>query len=229
MSIKFENKALINCLITNYHIINKKISSNNIQLQIGDNIKTFNKGKERYIKFFKKPIDITIIEILNNDEFIKEINFLSYDLNYTKNGYDYYLNKEIFILQHPYGEDNHSVIGKIININNFEFEHNVGTSPGSSGSRVILIENKFVIGIHKGIKKYSETKIGTFIGKLFESNITNSKLKKRIKNMQTQINVEESKEMENKEPEKITNNSESLSQKNDNELNNDKNKEENVL
>ena len=224
MSIKFENEALINCLITNYHIINKKISSNNIQLQIGDNIKTFNIGKERYIKYFKKPIDITIIEILNNDEFIKEVDFLSYDLNYLKYGYNYYLNKEIFILQHPYGEDIHSAIGKIININNFEFEHNAGTSSGSSGSAVILKRNNCVIGIHKGIKNTSKNKIGTFIGELFEGIVKDKKLQKRVKNIQNQINSKDFNEIENEEPQKIIFNSQFLSLKNGNEL--DKNNQE---
>ena len=224
MSSTFENKVLINCLITNYNIIAQHISNNNIQLQIGDNIKTFNKGKERYIKFFKKPIDITIIEILDNDEFIKDVNFLSYDINYLKYGYNYYLYKEIFILQHPYGEDIHSGIGKIININNFEFEHNAGTSPGSSGSAVILKKNNCVIGIHKAINNINGNKVGTFIGELFEGIVNDSELQKRIKNIQNQINSKGLNEIENEEPQKIIFNSQFLSLKNGNEL--DKNNQE---
>jgi len=226
MSIKFENEALINCLITNYHIIDQHISSTLIQLQIGDNKKDFNIGKERYIKCFKKPIDITMIEILKEDEFIKDVEFLSYDLNYIKCGYDYYLNKEIFILQHPYGEEMHSAIGKINNIKNFEFKHDAGTCPGSSGSAVILVENNCVIGIHKGTKKSSEKKIGTFIGKLFEGIVIDSKLQKRICNLKKQINFETNK-IENEQPQIIINNSQSLSQKNYNENSFDKNNQEN--
>ena len=116
MSIKFENEALINCLVTNYHIINENVRGGHVRLQIGDDKKDFNIGKKRYIKYFEKPIDFTIIEILSKDEFIKDVNFLSSDLNYIKYGYDYYLNKEIFILQHPYGEEMYSAIGKIINM-----------------------------------------------------------------------------------------------------------------
>jgi hypothetical protein len=224
MSIKFENEALINCLITNYHIIDQHINNTLIQLQIGDNKKTFNIGKERYTKFFEKPIDITMIEILNNDEFIKDVNFLSYDLNYLKYGYNYYLYKEIFILQHPYGEDMYSSIGKIYNINNFEFEHNAGTSPGSSGSAVILAKNNYVIGIHKGIKKIGKNKIGTFIGELFEGIVHDSKLQERIKNIQNQFNI--SNEIENGEPQKIINNQQSLSLKNGYEL--DKNNQKKI-
>jgi surface protein len=228
MSITFENKVLINCLITNYNIIAQHISNNNIQLQIGDNKKTFNIGKERHIKYFKKPTDITMIEILKEDEFIKEVNFLSYDLIYIKFGYKYYLDKEIFIIQHPYGKEIHSANGKIICIKNVEFEHDAGTSSGSSGLPVILIENNCVIGIHKGIKKNSDIKIGTFLDKLFGKKIINSKIQKRIKDIQIQISVEESNKIENEEPQKITNISDSLSQENDNELSNDKNNQENT-
>ena len=227
MSIKFENEALINCLITNYHVINNQ--KTHIKLQIGDNKKVFNIGKKRYTKYIEKPIDITLIEILNEDEFIKDVNFLSYDLNYIKNGYNYYLGKEIFILQHPYGEDMYSAIGKIINIKDYEFEHNAGTCPGSSGSAVIQVENNCVIGIHRGVKNKNGNKSGSFIGKLFEKIIKDKLLQKRIKNMKTQINIKESNEIENEEPQKIINNSQSLSLQNGNEINNKKTTYKNVL
>ena len=145
------------------------------------------------------------------------MDFLSYDLNYLKYGYDYYLNKEIIILQHPYGEEIHSTIGKIKSINNFEFNHDAGTCRGCDGSPVILIENNCVIGIHKGIKENNEkNKIGTFIGKLFEEIFNDSKLQRRIGKLKNQINFETNK-IENEETPNVPNNSESLSQKNDNE------------
>ena len=155
-----------------------------------------------------------MIEILDDDEFIKDVDFLSYDLNYIKYGYDYYLNKEIFILQHPYGEEMHSSIGKIISIKNFEFMHNAGACQGSSGSPVILIENNCIIGIHKKNLKNSEIKTGTFIGKLFDSFVINSKLQKRIQNIKNNINIENN-EIKNEEPQNNTNNSENLSQEKD--------------
>ena len=226
MSIKFENEVIFNCILANNHIIDRYISNANIQLQIGDSKKTFNIGKERHIKYFKNPIDITMIEILDEDEFIKDLNFLFYDLNYIKYGYDYYLDKEIFTLQHLYGEEMQSAIGKIIHIKDYEFEHNAGSCEGSSGSPVILIENNCVIGMHKGTKKISENKIGIFFGKLFAKKVINSKLQKRIKNIQNQISVEKSIKFENEEPQNITNNPVSLPQKNENELNSDNNNQE---
>jgi len=220
MKIKYKNQVLMNCLITNYHVLNKYQSYTKIQLQIGESKKKFNIRTKRYAKYFEEPIDISMIEILNKDKIIEHVDFLSYDLNYMKYGYDYYLNKEIFILQYPYGEEMHSAIGKINNIKNFEFKHDAGACQGSSGSAVILIENNCVIGIHKGIK--NNNKIGTFIGKLFDELIIDSKLQKKINNIKNQIVIETNK-IKNEEPQNIINNSESLSQKNDNEENCDKN------
>lgn len=62
-------------------------------------------------------------------------------------GYEEYLNQDVFILQHPLGEDVYSATGKIISINNFEFEHTV------IGSPVLLYESSKVIGIHKKKKQ----------------------------------------------------------------------------
>ena len=217
MNIKYENQVLINCLLTNYHTLDPHRCYTSIQLQIGDIKKDFNiRKKKRYSKYYKGPIDIAMIEILEDDGLIENVDFLSYDLNYIEYGYHYYLNKEIFILQHPYGEEMHSANGKIIRIKDYEFEHNAGSCKGSSGSPVILIENNCVIGIHKGMKKYSENRIGTFIGKLFEEIVIDSKLQRRLDKLKNQINFE-TNEIKNEEPQNITNNSESLSQKDDNE------------
>ena len=217
MNIKYENQVLINFLLTNYKTLNPNRFYTSIQLQIGDIKKDFIIKKKRYKKYYQEGIDIAMIEILKDDEIIENVDFLSYDLNYLKYGYDYYLNKEIIILQHPYGEEIHSTIGKIKSINNFEFNHDAGTCRGCDGSPVILIENNCVIGIHKGIKENNEkNKIGTFIGKLFEEIFNDSKLQRRIGKLKNQINFETNK-IENEETPNVPNNSESLSQKNDNE------------
>ena len=148
--------------------------------------------KNRITKYFIKPLDITMIEILDTDEFIKDINFLSYDLHYTNEGYEYYVNKEVFVLQHPHGEEMNLSMGKLINIdkNSVSFEHNAATDKGSSGSAIILNENNCVIGIHKSKKKNTEINKGTFIGKFFEGIVIDTKLKKRIDNINNEINLE---------------------------------------
>ena len=191
MNIKYENKVLLNCLLTNFHVINYHASNTLIKLEIKDKKAIpFNIRAKRIIKYFDKPIDITMIEIINEDEFQKDVDYLSYDLNYINNGYNFYLNKEIFILQHPYGEEIHSATGKIIKINNFEFEHDAGTCRGSSGSPILLIENNCVIGIHKAKRKSNSNKIGTFIGKLFGEIVIDTELEKRINNLKNEINDE---------------------------------------
>jgi V8-like Glu-specific endopeptidase len=83
-------------------------------------------------------------------------------------GYNQYVGKDIYILQHPQGKSTHVASGKILKITNtIEFNHNADTDYGSSGSPVILFSNNKVIGIHKkrGSGNYNE---GTFIGELIE-------------------------------------------------------------
>ena len=193
MSIKVSNKVLMNCLLTNFHIIDYS-TSNIIILQIGDNVKEYNITikKNRITKYFIKPLDITMIEILDTDEFIKDINFLSYDLHYTNEGYEYYVNKEVFVLHHPGGKKMNLSMGKLISIDkdSVSFEHDAVTDKGSSGSAIILNENNCVIGIHKSKKKNTEINKGTFIGKLFEGIVIDTKLKKRIDNIRNEINLE---------------------------------------
>ena len=159
------------CLVTNYHVINENLvnSKSIIEIQINNNIHRIKlDDSNRYIKCFKKPIDITIIQIINSDKFKKDIDFLYYDLNYDF-GYKQYLNMDIFSIQHPLGGEAEYACGKIIKIfNNFEFEHTVDTDHGSSGSPIILNESLKVIGIHKQSNTLNNNNIGTFIGEIFK-------------------------------------------------------------
>ena len=234
MNIKIKGQNLFNCLLTNFHILdNHTIDTNtHIELEIEEKKIPLKKNSNRIIKLFNKPIDITLIEIIEEDELPEDIIYLSYDLNYIKNGYDCYLNKEIFVLQHPYGEDMHSALGKITKIKDFEFEHEAGTCPGSSGSPIILIENNQVIGIHKGKNKNDENKRGTFIGKLLDSIEIDSKLEKKIENLGFELNFE-TRKIEYATPKNI-NTPQSLPQEIDdaddnNQLNNPQKNYENIL
>jgi len=113
------------------------------------------------------PEDFTAIEIYSKDKIFDEVEFLSYDPEYEF-GYNQYVGKDIYILQHPQGKSTHAASGKILKITNtIEFNHNADTDYGSSGSPVILFSNNKVIGIHKkrGSGNYNE---GTFIGELIE-------------------------------------------------------------
>jgi len=176
MYIYKENKKY-ECLLTNNHVIDEKLINNKskIKIEIHNNSKYQIDlvASNRFIKCFKKPIDITIIQIIDSDIFKKDIDFFYYDLNYII-GYEQYLNMDIFIIQHPLGREAEYVCGKITKIfNNFEFEHTVDTDFGSSGSPIISNESLKVIGIHKQRYKYNNYNIGTFIGEIFKEEVKN--------------------------------------------------------
>ena len=160
-------------LITNYHIINQSNIYDDIEIEI-DNQKTIKLNlNNREIKYFPKPKDITMIEIKNNDEIYNDILFLKYDLNY-KQGYGIYKNSIVFLLEHSNGDNTEYACGKIVNINNFEFDHDIATENDASGSPIILytksINSIQVIGIHKEANYTKNLNSGTFIGEIFNDN-----------------------------------------------------------
>ena len=161
-------------LITNYHIINQESKMHNIEIELWKLKKFKLKLHKRYIKFFPEPKDITIIEIKNNDEIYDYIEFLNFDLNY-KLGYQIYNNIDILSIVYPLEETLSFASGKIININIFEFEHNI---PGdnSSGCPIILLNNNpniiQVIGIYKESNNQNELNKGTFIGEIFNDDLS---------------------------------------------------------
>ena len=158
-----------NCLITNYHIISKDKKSN-IEIEIHNQKKMNLVLKKRYIKYFPEPKDITIIEIKNTDEIYNDIEFLDYD-NKKREEYIKYENEYVFSIEHPLGGNAACASGKIINVYEYEFEHNVGTDNGSSGCPIILLNDNNnlikVIGIHKLADEETNLNCGTFIGEIF--------------------------------------------------------------
>ena len=162
-----------NCLITNYHTISQE-NKENIELEIY-NKKTMNlKLNKRFIKYFPEPKDITIIEIRSNDAIFDDIEFLNFDLNY-KFGYNIYNNIRVFSIENPFNENPSYSIGKILNIRDYDFEHNISTDDDSLGSPIILLNNNIniiqVIGIHKEWNKSKEFNCGTFIGEIFNEDL----------------------------------------------------------
>ncbi len=153
-------------LITNYHVIFPKLFNNKIQIEIWYNKKMILNLMGRYIKFLEDQKDITAIEIKTTDEiYNKDIQFLNYDLNYNQYWYNIYNNAFIFSIEHPLGEESASARGKIVGINKFQFDHNIATNNGSSGSNIILLNLNLimVIGIHKN-KDCKDINGGNFIG-----------------------------------------------------------------
>ena len=165
--MKFSNSLKL--LITNYHVIFPELMNiNNIQIKIWNNRKMILNLQQRYIKFLKIPKDITAIEIKDTDEIFPDIQFLSYDLNYKRDGYSKYIDSFVFSIEYPLGEEASSASGKITNIYGFEFEHTVSTNYGSSGSPIILLNSMMrVIGIHKNSDS-KNINVGTFIGEIID-------------------------------------------------------------
>ena len=161
----------LKCLLTNYHVISQNLVDSNSLIEIETYSKIILKIKlnknERYIKFFVEPIDITIIQINNSDELNKYVEFLQFDLNYIY-GYKIYKNADIFTLEYTLGNELESAAGKILDVTNYLFSHNIDTDFGSSGSPIILLSNLKVIGIHRGGDADEKINYGSFIGIILE-------------------------------------------------------------
>ena len=165
-------------LLTNHHVIEDE--NEIVEIEIW-NVKKDNKTpwkidlKDRFKKFIPDSKDITIIEIKESDDIYKDVYFLNYDTNYKNQdqGYSIYNEADIFSIEHPFGGTAKSASGKITAISGFEFDHNISTEEGSSGSPILLLHDNinfvYVIGIHKGaIRTHKQlTNLGTFIGEIF--------------------------------------------------------------
>ena len=75
---------------------------------------------------------------------------------------------EALSLGYPFGEELAVSSGKIKKIDGYEFEHNIPTEQGSSGSPVFLFNLLSVIGIHKYGDRAKKINIGIFIGEIFD-------------------------------------------------------------
>ena len=155
-------------LITNFHVIPDNLINKIISIELHNHRKIKMELNNRDMQFFN-ILDITKIEVKDSDDIIKDIDFLEYDLNYTT-GYKQYKNMDVFALQYP--KDKIEIAaGTIKNIGDeyeYEFEHNIDTTNGSSGSPIIIPNTLKVIGIHKEGDKEEKINYGSFIGEIFK-------------------------------------------------------------
>ena len=152
-------------LVTNYHVLNPQLINKSIKIELYNKKIILLNLNEHEVKYMEKPKDIAAIKLKNSDNIFKDIEFLSYDSNYQHNGYKIYIGIDVFS-----GNDSKFASGKILDINGYEFEHNIDTYNGSSGCPIILNNNNInllqVIGIHKNGHKNMGINGGTFIGEL---------------------------------------------------------------
>ena len=151
------------CLITNDHIINNESINNNNIINISYekevNIK-LDKNK-RYIKSYRdKNLDITVVQILEDDNISKEC-FLLPELDIKIN--NGLINNDIYIPQYIGGKQLKNALGIIKNISLYEITHLANTIKGSSGSPIFLKNSNKVIGIHKEGAPFKNENYGDFI------------------------------------------------------------------
>ena len=122
--MRYIKDKIYNCLVTNYHVISQNLINfkNTIILVLRDGREKeiIISDSKRYIKCLEPPKDITITEILDEDKINNYIKYLFLDLNYLY-GYEYYENEDIFMLQHPFGQNIEYGTGKILKIKNYFF------------------------------------------------------------------------------------------------------------
>ena len=166
--LKFNiEKEMFYCLISNEHVIKNDILQDNntiILLSYDNEFKNANiklGNKKRYIKsYIDIDLDITLVEILDEDNIIKDY-FLFPELENMVN--NKLINNKIYIPQYAGGKELVNGRGIIKEINRYEFTHLVNTEKGSSGSPIFLENSTKVIGIHKEGHKDKTENYGDFI------------------------------------------------------------------
>ena len=159
--IPYKSK-LLPVLITNNHVIGKDDLMNNKIINIYINKNKISKKitlDNSRLKFTNEKLDITIIEIKENDKLNNK--YLELDdeiINYFKSNQkddpkylnSIYVNKSIYIINYPEGKDVVVSYGPPPSLSESEIQHRCSTREGSSGSPILLINNQKLIGIHYG-------------------------------------------------------------------------------
>ena len=158
--------SLLPVLITNNHILNKS------DIEIGKEILiSINKNNFKNIKidnsriiYSNELLDITIIEIKPDIDYIQIDQFLELDEKINLSDFDFNkIYKSIYILHYPSNSDILVSYGLLKDINKKEITHLCYTDNGSSGSPILSLESLKVIGIHKGGSKQFNFNKGIFI------------------------------------------------------------------
>ena len=168
-------------LVTAGFFLNKQNINEYIMLELWNKKIVKFIPNNRFIRYNERPDDIAIAEIRESDNLFNDIECLNYDKNSIKAGYEIYKGENIFSIQYPGTKEAVSASGKILNIENKTFHHNMSTSPGSAGCPVILLDINIdrikVIGVHNGKDYRKKLGIGIFIGDIIHD-LLNSAIKK---------------------------------------------------
>lgn len=155
----------IKTFITNYHVINEE---NEIEIKLNDDAKKAIKiNLENKFKYSNPIQDFIILEI--KEDFDDLVEYLEIDENILKNNTISCLGKSIYIIHYPciFEEYKASVsfglLKKRFEDKKYNFQHFCSTENGSSGSPILNLSNKKVIGIHKQRSQIGEYNIGLFL------------------------------------------------------------------
>ena len=192
-------------IITNYINLSQYINDN-IIIEIWNTKKIKLNLNNHNIIYLEKPKDITAIKLEDSDKMPNEIYFIDNDINSKEKGYLIYKDIDVYALENPFKRGTSCIKGKILNINDYEFEHNIPIMNNLSGCPILIMDknNKnfmYVIGIQKNGDEPKKFNLGTFIGEIFKE-----KDNKTIKDSKNELNTKISKEETNIELNKnITN------------------------
>ena len=162
--IPFLENEIMDCLMTNYHVLNEKYFEENkeINILLNDDSKALaiDLGIKRK-KYLNKKYDLVLIELKERDK-IK--NFLELDDNlFKKNEKIFYEEKSIYVLHYPNGKNACVSYGLLNKIEEYDIIHKCSTENGSSGSPILNLENNKVIGIHKNRSINFNFNMGTLL------------------------------------------------------------------
>ena len=185
-------------IITNY-INLSQYAKNNIIIEIWNTKKIKLNLNNHNIIYLEKPKDITAIKIEDSDKMPNEIYFIDNDNNYKDKGYIIYKDFDVYALENPFKRGTSCIKGKILNINNFEFEHNISIQDNLSGYPILITDknNKnllYAIGIQKNKDDPKKFNLGTFIGEIFKEKAdiiigNKNELNTRISQKETNIEL----------------------------------------
>ena len=168
--IPYQYNIKLKVLITNYHIIDEDYIklNNKINLGINDNEIYMNVSLENERKIYlNKNEDLAIIELKEKDH-LNNITFLELDNRlFNENSKKTYTSENsIYIIQYPNANEASVSYGvlKDLKSGSNKIIHKCSTESGSSGSPILNLKTKKVIGVHQGYEDANKNEnLGIFL------------------------------------------------------------------
>ena len=167
-----DNNNLLPVLITNNHIINEKLLYTpdikiTIDIKEERDIKVISlNNRKRYTE--KEKYDITIIELKETDNIKSYLELNDIIINNIFNEEKRYKDlkdEAIYVMQFPEGKlsISYGILADFYEDRRYNFQHTSSTKYGSSGSPILTLNDKKVIGIHKIGNNNNKYNIGTLL------------------------------------------------------------------